>query len=224
MKLSLCMALALTWIAGCGSKGSGSGAPASGSGAAGTAAGQTTASAAPAPAADSFFAGDVPATVKMKATKTFAMDPGMLMIQGVEGWAGGQLPGYEYMSMSKDTTAMARVATSPGVAGSMGCKELETPAKMAPLRAKNLKEVVPAVLRKVGKNKFVAKEGMCTADGQKGPVDIHYLNILRSDHGNMWHYAVLVAFPKDAPQDLKNEAMAWARSLEYNGGNGYTMP
>jgi hypothetical protein len=35
---------------------------------------------------------------------------------------------------------------------------------------------------------------------------------------------VIVGYPKDATQDMKNEAMAWGRSLEYNGGNGFTMP
>jgi len=224
MKLvsSIPLALSLALATACSSKASDgtSGAPA------GTwvTAADSPGPAKPLPAAESFFSGAVPAAVKMKPTKSFAMDPGILMIQGVEGWTGGQLPGYEHMSMSKDTTAVARVATSAGVTGEMNCKELGVAAAMAPLRAKNLKESVPAVLRQVGKNKFVAREGVCTGDGPKGPVEIHFLNILRKDRGSMWHYAVLVGFPMTASQELKNEAMAWARSLEFNGGNGFTMP
>jgi hypothetical protein len=38
-----------------------------------------------------------------------------------------------------------------------------------------------------------------------------------------WHYAALVIFPKDAASDLRDEAMAWARSLELNGRNGYKL-
>ena len=173
---------------------------------------------------ESFFAGPVPAGVTMKATKTFAMGPGILMIQGVEGWSGGQLPGYDYMAMSKDSTAVVRVTTSTGVVGEMNCKELATAAAMAPLRAKNLRETTPAALRKVGKNQFVAREGVCAADGPKGPVQIHFINILRKDREGLWHYAVLAAFPQDAPQSLKDETKAWARSLEYNGQNGYSLP
>lgn len=228
MKPVLPALVSLILLAGCGSKegSSGSGAPATppaGSGgspfkAAGTPGG------APAAGGDSFFAGDAPASVKLKATKTFAMDPGILMIQGVEGWAGGQLPGYEYMSMNKEGTLMARVATSTGVTGEMGCKELGMPAAMAPLRAKNLKDNGPVVLRRVGKNKFVAREGACTADGPKGPVEIRFINILRKQNEGLWHYAAFVGYPKDASPDMKNEAMAWARSLEYNGVNGFTMP
>jgi hypothetical protein len=106
----------------------------------------------------------------------------------------------------------------------MNCKDIATAAAMAPLKAKNLQETEPAKLRKVGKNKFVAREGLCAAEGPKGPLAIHFLNILRKNREDLWHYAVLVAFPKDASPELRNEAMAWARSLEYNGGNGYTLP
>jgi hypothetical protein len=230
MKLVVPMLVSLSLVAGCGSKeaSSGSAAPGAPPGT-GTSASPYRAAGSPggAPAAaggDSFFAGDVPAAVKMKATKTFAMAPGVLMIQGIEGWAGGQLPGYDYMSMNKEGTLVARVATSPGVTGEMNCKELGTPAAMAPLRAKNLKDSGPVVLRRVGKNKFVAREGACTADGPKGPIEIRFIDILRKDNEGMWHYAALVGYPKDATPDMKNEAMAWARSLEYNGQNGFTMP
>lgn len=226
MKLVLSIAVALTLTAGCkpSADGSGSGAPGAAANATNGASSAKPAGPAAAPASTSFFAGEAPPGVKMKPTKSFAMDPGILMIQGVEGWTGGQLPGYEHMAMSKDTTAVARVTTSSGVTGEMNCKDIAVAAAMAPLRAKNLKESAPAVLRQVGKNKFVAREGACTADGPKGPVEIHFLNILRKDKGSFWHYAVLVGYPPTAPQELKNEAMAWARSLEYNGQNGFTMP
>ncbi len=230
MKLFAPMLGALLLLAGCGSNegASGSGGPtAPPPGPGGTGASPFRAAGpggAAAPGGDSFFVGDVPASVKMKATKTFAMGPGMLLITGIEGWAGGQLPGYDYMSMNKEGTLVARVATSPGVTGEMNCKELVTPAAMAPLRAKNLKEIAPPVLRRVGKNKFVAREGACSADGPKGAVEIRFIDILRKDPEGMWHYAALVGYPKDASPEMKNEAMAWARSLEYNGVNGFTMP
>ncbi len=230
MKLFFPALVSLVLLAGCGSKegSSGSGAataPPAGSGASPfKAAGSPGGAPAAAAGGDSFFAGDPPATVKLKATKTFAMDPGILLIQGVEGWAGGQLPGYDYMSMNKEGTLMARVATSTGVTGEMNCKELGVSAAMAPLRAKNLKDSGPVVLRRVGKNKFVAREGACSGDGPKGPVEIHFINILRKQNEGLWHYAAFVGYPKDASPEMKNEAMAWARSLEYNGVNGFTMP
>lgn len=182
--------------------------------------------AAPAPAAsaESFFAGDVPAGVKMKATKTFAIEAGILFLQGVEGWNGGQLPGYDYMGMSKDQSAVVRIVTSTAVVSELSCGSLSSAAAMAPLKAKNVKESVPPVMRQVGKNKFVAREGTCTADGQKGPIEIHFIDILRKNREDLWHYAAMAAFPTDASPELKNEAMAWARSLDYQGGNGYKMP
>lgn len=219
------MVLSLALAAGCGSKDGD--APAAGPTSTGAAAAPASASAAkpaPAAAAESFFAGEVPAAVKLKPTKSFAMAPGILLISGIEGWTGGKLPGYDYMATNKDSTAVARVTTSAGVTSEMNCKEISTAAAMAPLRAKNLKEVTPAVLRKVGKNNFVAREGVCSADGPKGPLEIHFINILRKDKDGFWHYAVLVGFPKDASPELRNEAMAWARSLEYNGENGFKMP
>ena len=183
-----------------------------------------TAAPAPPPVAESFFAGDVPASVKMKPTKTFAIEPGILFLQGVEGWSGGQLPGYDYMGMSKDQSAVVRVVTSTAVVSEMNCKDLASAAAMAPLKAKNVQQSAPPELRQVGKNKFVAREGVCTADGQNGPVEIHFIDINRKNRDDFWHYAAMAAFPKDAPQELKNEAMAWARSLQYEGGNGYKMP
>lgn len=227
MKVICSMALSFTFLVGCGSSEGASGAQGTGTAAAPTAAASTGAAptaSATAAAAESFFAGEVPASVKMKPLKSFAIAPGVLLISGVEGWSGGKLPGYDYMAMSKDSQAVGRVSAATGVTGQLGCKEISTAAGMAPLRAKNLKESVPAVLRKVGKNGFVAREGQCTADGPKGPLQIHYINILRKDKDGYWHYSVVVGFPADASQDLRNEAMAWARSLEYNGESGYTLP
>lgn len=235
MKLARFMVLPLLLAIGCGSKGSGEGSGAASTpppvvkpsgNAVGTGAGfaASPGGGATAPAGSSFFSGDPPATVKMKPTKSSAMGQGILLIQGVEGWSGGLLPGNDYMTMSKDTTAMGRVATSTAMVDQMGCKEISTAAAMAPLKAKNLTETSPAALRKVGKNKFVAREGECAAEGPKGPLVIHFLNIARKEQEGIWHYAVIVGFPKDASADLKNEAMAWARSLEFNGQNGYTMP
>lgn len=231
---SLVFPVALSLLAGCGSKEETTGSPppqrpaASSTGgavASGFArAGGTGAAASAAPAAESFFAGEVPASVKLKPTKTFAIGPGVLLIQPIEGWSGGKLPGYDYMAMSKDSQASFRVTASTGVTGEMNCKEISTAAAMAPLRAKNLKDDGPVVKRQVGKNKFVAREGSCTADGPNGPLEIHFINILRKDKDGFWHYAVLAGFPKGAPADLRNEAMAMARSIEYNGENGFTLP
>lgn len=193
-------------------------APSPSSGAVGSIGGANAAS------AESFFAGDVPAGVKMKAIKTFAIEPGILFLQGVEGWSGGQLPGYDYMGMSKDQSAVVRIVTSTAVVTELTCNSLSSAAAMAPLKAKNVKESAPTVMRQVGKNKFVAREGTCTADGQKGPVEIHFIDILRKNREEFWHYAAMAAFPADASPELKNEAMAWARSLDYQGGNGYKMP
>ncbi len=76
----------------------------------------------------------------------------------------------------------------------------------------------------MGKNKFVAREGACTAEGPKGPIEVHFLDILRKNHDELWHYAVLAALPANASPELRNEVKGWARSLEYNGGNGFKMP
>lgn len=222
---------------GCGSKegGSGSGSPAatggpaaSGAPAGGVAGGFGKAGGAPAgggaASGESFFAGEVPASVKMKATKTFAIGPGILLLQGVEGWSGGQLPGYDYMAMTKDSQATFRVATSTGVTAQMGCAEIASAAGMLPLKAKNLKETTAPVMRRVGKNSFVAREGACSGDGPKGPVEIHFIDIARKDKDGVWHYAVLTGFPTTATPELRNEAMAWARSIQYSGESAYTMP
>src|SRR5262245_16087039 len=115
----LSLALVIGCSSGGGEPGSGSGAPATTGGAATGAAGtgaagfsnKPSSGGATAAAGDSFFAGDVPAAVKMKPTKSFAIGPGILMIQGVEGWTGGQLPGYDYMATNKDSSAVFRVTT-----------------------------------------------------------------------------------------------------------------
>lgn len=231
MKLVSVMALALALATGC-NKTEGSAAPAgsaapNGKGpavASPTGSAKPAAAAAPSSAGESFFGGDVPAGVKMKVTKSFAMDPGILYLQGVDGWTGGQLPGYDYLGVSKDQSAVVRVATATGVLSDFSCKNLATPAAMAPLKAKNLQDSGKPELRQVGKNKFVALEGACTAEGPKGPIEVHYLDILRKNRDELWHYAVLAAFPANASPELRNEVKAWARSLEYNGGNGYKMP
>lgn len=232
------VALAAALLAcGCGSKedssasaGPTTGAPAkSGAPAGGVAGGFGKAGGAPAggtaaPAGDSFFAGPVPAGVTLKATKAFAIGPGILTFQGVEGWSGGKLPGWEYMAMTKDSQAMFRVATSTGVTAQMGCPEISSAAGMLPLKAKNLKESSTPVMRKVGKNGFVAREGTCSGDGPKGPVEIHFIDLARKDKDGVWHYAVIAGFPTNATPELRNEVMAWARSLEYSGESAYTMP
>jgi hypothetical protein len=225
---------ALSFLPACGDKTEGSGAPPtstapaapakSGGAASGPYAQSGSKGPAPASAEESFFSGPVPASVKMKPLKGFAIGPGVLLLTGVEGWSGGQLPGYEYMGMSKDQSAVVRVVTSVGVVGEMNCKEIASAAGMAPLRAKNLADVGTATMRKVGKNQFVAREGVCSADGQKGPLDIYFINIARKDNEGVWHYAVMAAVPKDAPPALRDEAKAWARSLEYTGQNAYKLP
>ena len=231
MKLVSVMALSLALATGC-NKTEGSAAPTGSSASSARApavaspagSAKPGAAAAAAPDGESFFAGDVPAGVKMKPNKTFAMDPGILFIQGVDGWTGGQLPGYDYLGVSKDQSAVVRVATATGVLAEMSCKNLATAAAMAPLKAKNLADSGPTALRQVGKNKFVAREGACTAEGPKGPIEIHYLDILRKNHDELWHYAVLAAFPASASPELRNEVKGWARSLEYTGGNGFKLP
>ncbi len=173
---------------------------------------------------ESFFSGSPPAGVSTKATKGFAIAPGVLLFTSAEGWSGGGLPGYDYMAMSKDQSAVVRVMTSNGVVANMNCKEMAATAAMAPLRAKNLVDIGTATLRKVGKNQFIAREGQCSADGPKGPLQIHFIDLARKDKDGVWHYGAMAAFPKDAPMNVRAEAMAWARSLEFNGESAYTLP
>jgi hypothetical protein len=212
-------------LAGCGGgkddKGSGAvaGGPQPG-GATGTAAAATAAAA----AEDSFFAGGPPPGVTLKATKGFAIGPGVLTFAAPEGWSGGKLPGYDYMGMNKEGTAAVRVMASMGVVDTMKCKDIAVAAAMAPTRAKNLVDVGETTLRKVGKNEFVAREGQCSADGPKGPLVIHFIDIARKDKDGIWHYAALAALPKDAPPAMRSEALAWARSLEFNGESAYKLP
>jgi hypothetical protein len=221
------LSIGLALLAGCNKTEAPAGPAAAGSGAAtvkgGTTSGVATTAAAPA-AGDSFFAGDLPAGVKLKPNKTFAIDPGILNIQSVDGWNGGQLPGYDYLGVSKDSSGVVRVASATGANGDVQCKDLATPAAMAPLKAKNLQEKSPVVLRPVGKNKFLAREGVCTADGAKGPLEIHFLDISRTTSEGNWHYAVLAAFPANASPEVRNEVMAWGRNLEFTGKNGFKAP
>jgi hypothetical protein len=224
---ALSLALSLTLSLGCNKTDApagpaGSAAP--GGKAISTAGGAATPAAATPAAGDSFFAGDLPAGVKMKPNKTFAIDPGILNIQSVDGWNGGQLPGYDYLGVSKDSSGVVRVATATGANGDVQCKDLATPAAMAPLKAKNLQDKGPVVLRPVGKNKFLAREGACTADGPKGLLEIHFLDISRTTHEGNWHYAVLAAFPANASPEVRNEVMAWGRNLEFTGRNGFAAP
>ena len=52
----------------------------------------------------------------------------------------------------------------------------------------------------VGANKFAALEGTCAAESDKGPLEIHYVDISRvTGADDVWHYASLLIFPKDAP-------------------------
>lgn len=222
-KIVSLMTLSLALAIGCNKTAAPGDPPASG---AGSAKGSTAAATpgAAAAAGESFFAGDVPAGVKMKPNKTFAIDPGVLNIQNVDGWNGGQLPGYDYLGVSKDGSGVTRVATATGETGDTTCKGLATAAAMAPLKAKNLQDKGPVVLRAVGKNKFLAREGVCTADGAKGPVEIHFIDIARTTHEGTWHYAAMAAFPANVSPETRNEVMAWARSLEFTGKNGFTAP
>ena len=218
----LSLALALLASPGAGTRGD---APAGGAAAAAPGAPPTPGASGVAPggARESFFAGAIPAEVAMRATKSFAIGPGVLLFQPPTGWSGGQLPGYDYMSASKEQSAVFRVATSTGVTAEMGCAQLATAAGMAPARIKNLKQATEAKVTSVGRNGFPAKEGSCTGDGPKGPVEVHYLDIARVDRDGTWHYAVLVSFPADASADIKNEARAFARTLEFTGKSGYSL-
>lgn len=150
------------------------------------------------------------------------MDDNVLIFQPVEGWTGGKLPGNDYMAQSKDQSAVFRLDTSSAVVTSLGCKEISTPLSMAPAKIKNVTEVAAPKLTKVGKNGFAAKEGECAGEGPKGPVEIHFIDVARETQGDVWHYAIMVSFPKDSA-DLKAEAQAWARSLEFTGRSGYKM-
>ena len=172
---------------------------------------------------ESFFAGPIPSGVKVKAIKANAIENGALVFQPVEGWNGGGLPGRDYMAMSKDQSAVFRVDTSSAVVREIACKNLERVIAMAPVKGKNIEQVSPGKLVKVGANGFVAKEGTCSAENDKGKLEVHYIDILKGSGDDEWHYAVVVSFPKDAPKETKDEAQAWARSLEFNGKNGYKL-
>lgn len=173
--------------------------------------------------AESFFAGPIPDGVKVKPIKARAMEGGALLFQPVEGWNGGGLPGNDYMSMSKDQSVVFRVDTSSAVVSEIACKNLQSVIAMAPVKGKNIEQVNPGKLTKVGANGFVAKEGSCTAENDKGKLEIHYLDIIKGSGDDAWHYAVVISFPKDAPKEARDEALAWARSLEFNGKNGYKL-
>lgn len=184
-----------------------------------------TASAAPAaPSQESFFSGDLPASVKLKSIKTWAIESGVLFFQPVEEWSGGKLPGNEYMAQSKDQSAVFRVSTHNGVTSGISCKDIGSVAALAPAKVTKLEEVTAPHVVAVGRNKFAAKEGECKGDGPKGATEVHFIDILREDPQGGWHYEVVVSFPKDASQAVKDEAKAFARSLEFNGKNGYKLP
>lgn len=172
----------------------------------------------------SFFAGPIPPTVKLKPLKSaaFGEDGRALLFQMPEGWAGGVLPGYDYMANSKDASVVFRAAAATGMTGSLSCKDLAAPAKMAPLKATDLVEKVPAAPARPGAKPFDAREGTCTGTTARGPVEIHYLDLLLGkDPSETWHYAVMVSLPANATQEQRDQAMAAARSLELNGKNQY---
>jgi hypothetical protein len=190
-----------------------------------TATASATASATPAaPSQESFFSGDLPASVKLKPIKTWAIESGVLFFQPVEEWSGGKLPGNEYMAQSKDQSAVFRVSTHNGVTSEIRCKDIASVAALAPAKVTKLEEVSAPRVVAVGRNKFAAKEGECKGEGPKGATEVHFIDILREDPQGGWHYEVVVSFPKDAPQAAKDEAKAFARSLEFNGKNGYKLP
>lgn len=190
-----------------------------------TATATATASATPAaPSQESFFSGDIPGSVKLKPIKTWAVESGILFFQPVEEWSGGKLPGNEYMSQSKDQSAVFRVSTHNGVVSEIRCKDIASVAALAPAKVTKLEEVSAPKMVAVGRNKFAAKEGQCKGEGPKGPAEVYFIDILREDPQGGWHYEVVVSFPKDSPQALKDEAKAFARSLEFNGKNGYKLP
>lgn len=178
----------------------------------------------PAPSQESFFSGDLPASVKLKPIKTWAIESGVLFFQPVEEWSGGKLPGNEYMAQSKDQSAVFRVSTHNGVVSEIRCKDIASVAALAPAKVQKLEEVTAPRVVAVGRNKFAAKEGECKGEGPKGATEVHFIDILREDPQGGWHYEVVVSFPKDAPQTVKDEAKAFARSLEFNGKNGYKLP
>jgi len=176
-----------------------------------------------APPNESFFSGDIPASVKLKPIKTWAIESGVLFFQPVEEWNGGKLPGNEYMSMSKDQSGVFRVSTHNGVIAQIFCKDIASVAALAPAKIKNLEEVSPPRMVAVGRNKFAAREGQCKGEGPKGATELFFIDILRETGGEFWHYEVLASYPKDASQQVKDETKAFARSLEFNGRNGYKL-
>jgi hypothetical protein len=175
-------------------------------------------------ASASFFSGPMPASVKMKPFKGAAFGEGgrALVFQIPDGWVGGVLPGYDYMANNKDASVVFRAFTANGVTGGMTCKDLATTAKMAPLKASDVADKAPPVPAKAGAKAFDAREGTCTATTAKGPIEIHYLDLLiGKDPADAWHYAVTVALPVAATLEQRDHAMAVARSLELNGRNQY---
>ncbi len=177
-----------------------------------------------APAAGtSFFTGPIPSSVSLTATRGSALENGALSFALPEGYRGGALPGRDYLATNSDSTVVLRVMTSTAVVSELDCRGLASVLGMAPTKGKSVVQVAPGKLVRVGSGQFVAKEGECSAQSDKGEIEVHYLDILRGAGDDAWHYGALVTFPKSASPSTKDQAMAWARSLQLTGVSGYKL-
>jgi hypothetical protein len=171
----------------------------------------------------SFFAGPIPSGVTLMTTRGSALENGALTFALPEGYRGGALPGRDYLATNSDSTVVLRVMTSTAVVSELDCRGLASVLGMAPTKGKAVAQVAPGKLVRVGSGQFVAKEGECSAQSDKGELEIHYLDILRGAGDDAWHYGALVTFPKSAAPSAKDQAMAWARSLQLTGVSGYKL-
>jgi hypothetical protein len=178
-------------------------------------------SAAPAPAvaeAFSFFAGDVPASVKLKPIRTSAianLGPERLFFTPVQGWPGGSLPGNKYMA-SKDGVTF-RVTDAGG--DPVSCASLGSVAAMAPNKVKQLKALGEPRVQSIGKG-YLALVGACEGQGPNGRAEFHFAAIeMKESDGNVWNAVLSVNFPEGTSEELKQQAAAWGRSSEFKGPN-----
>jgi hypothetical protein len=143
----------------------------------------------------------------------------VFLLNPIEGWRGGSLPGDEYMSSKGEATFRLFSMDKPA-----DCKSLSTAAAMAPAKIKNLKVLSEPALMKIGKNGFVANVGSCEGDGPSGPAEVHFAEVRVEDRPDMvWPAVLLVSYPKDASAELRNEAAAWVQVAEFKGKNGRSM-
>jgi len=167
---------------------------------------------------EAFLTGEPPAAANLK--------PGILTgvnweykLQAPEGWKSNMINGGEYLAFSADQSA---VYMTRGIGGAKGsCDMVGKRSTAAPMKGKNVAPAGEPKVVAVGKNKFPALAGRCTAELDGEPGEIIWFDM----DADSDHVLVMMSLKKSASPQVRDEARGLLRSMSHSKGKpGYKLP